>query len=290
MPVKIITDSTAYLSDEELSSFDIDRLSLYINDGSASVKEVDLDYFEFYYRLKDMSTIPKSAQPSPEDILESFRRAIAEGREVLAVLISSKMSGTIQSAEMLARQFMSEHPGSRIEILDSRSNSRELGFAALSAAVAAKAGESLDACIEAARNTMMRSRFIFAPKTLEYLTRGGRIGRASALLGSLLKIVPILTVDDEGLTSTFAKVRSFNKALLTMRDKMLEDIELGGGLKNICIHSIAELNLAQEFKRDLIDPVLGMDVDIVNIGPVIGAHVGPAVGLVYETNNPLRSL
>lgn len=289
MAVKVITDSTAYLSGEQLSEFNIDQLSLFINDGGTSTREVDIDYFEFYEHLKNLEEIPKSAQPAPEEISTAFKKALNEGMDVLGVFISAGMSGTVQSAEMLARQVMEEMPGSRIKIVDSKSNCRELGIAALSGAVAAKAGMGLEACVEAVRHSMERTRFIFAPKSLEYLTRGGRIGRASSLIGSLLQLVPILTVED-GHTSTLGKVRTFKRALRTMRDKLLEDIEIGGGLKRIYIHSIAELELAQAFKRDYIDPILKREIDIVMVGPVIGAHVGPAVGLVYETNEPLRSI
>lgn len=287
MTVSLVTDSTTYIPQEARDQYGIEVASLYINDGDSHEREADMDYHAFYERLKDMAVLPKSAQPSPETLQEMFLRIVERGDEVLAVFLSSEMSGTVQSAHMVADMIRSTHPEAQICIIDSETNSMQEGYAVLAGAQAAQSGATLDECAQAVRDTMARSRFIFAPQSLEYLKRGGRIGRASALLGSLIKLVPILTVEN-AVTTTFAKVRTYPRALATMRDKMMEDAQAAGGFKNICLHYICDKKLAEDFQREFIEPALGHTVDLIAIGPVIGTHVGPAVGIVYETVEPLR--
>lgn len=287
MAVSVVTDSTTYIPSALIDELHIDVVSLYIYDGDRHELESEMDYQAFYHRLEDMEVLPKSALPSPETIKESFMRIIERGDDVLAVFLSSEMSGTVEAANMVADMIRKEHPEARITVVDSETNSMQEGYAVLAGARAAAAGATLEECEKAARDTMARSRFIFAPQTLEYLKRGGRIGRASALLGTLIKLVPILTVEN-AVTSTYAKVRTYPKALATMRDKMLADAEAAGGFKNVCLHYICDKALAEMFQREYIEPALGHKVDLIALGPVIGTHVGPAVGIVYETVNPLR--
>ena len=287
MAVSVVTDSTTYIPSDLLEELSIDVVSLYIYDGDRHELESEMDYQAFYRRLEDMEVLPKSALPSPETLKESFMRIVERGDEVLAVFLSSAMSGTVQAANLVADMIRKEHPHAQISIVDSETNSMQEGYAVLSGARAAASGATLKQCEQAVRETMARSRFIFAPQTLEYLKRGGRIGRASALLGTLIKLVPILTVEN-AVTTTYAKVRTYPKALITMRDKMFADAEEAGGFKNICLHYICDRSLAEMFQREYVEPALGHAVELIPIGPVIGTHVGPAVGIVYETVNPLR--
>jgi DegV family protein with EDD domain len=228
-----------------------------------------------------MRTLPTSSQPSLESFLEAFGRALEHGTDVLGVFVSSKMSGTLEAARIAADMILAENPGARIELLDSGSNSMEQGFGALAAADAAVAGESLERCMEVARDTISRTRYLFTPETLEYLRRGGRIGHASALLGGLLQIKPILTVED-GETTTFAKVRTHGKALSEIASKFAKDIE-AYGLNQVIVHYIGEPGPAEAFAREQIEPLANRPVEIMPVSPVIGLHVGPAVGIVYET-------
>lgn len=287
MAVSVVTDSTTYIPSALLEELNIDVVSLYIFDGDHHDLETEMDYQAFYRRLEDMEVLPKSAQPSPDTLKESFMRIIERGDDVLAVFLSSAMSGTVETANMVADMIRAEHPDAHIAIIDSETNSMQEGYAVLAGARAAAADATLEECEQAARDTMARSRFIFAPQTLEYLKRGGRIGRASALIGTLIKLVPVLTVEN-AFTTTYAKVRTYPKALAAMRDKMLADAEAAGGFKNICLHYICDKSLAEQYQRDYIEPALGHKVELIPIGPVIGTHVGPAVGIVYETVNSLR--
>ncbi len=286
MAVHIITDSTNYLPAEDLARFGIASVPLHVHDGDEMRPETEIDLVAFYQRLADTRTIPTSSQPSPEDLVEAFADATADGAEALGIFMSEKMSGTMQVAELAAGMVREQHPGVSLAVLDSESNCMQEGFAVLSAAETAQGGGTLAECEAAARETMRRTRFLFTPQTLEYLKRGGRISGASALLGSLLQITPILTVED-GETTVAAKVRTRAKALQEIASRMRSDVERCG-LRRAVVHGIVDMDEAARFGRELIDPVVGSPVPVVPVGPVIGLHVGPAVAVAYETVDPLR--
>jgi DegV family protein with EDD domain len=158
----------------------------------------------------------------------------------------------------------------------------EEGFGALAAAQAALAGEAIERCIDAAAETLRRTRYLFTPHTLEYLRRGGRIGGASAMIGSLLQIRPILTVED-GETQEFAKVRTQSKALAEIARKFADDIA-AFGLADVIVHYIHDRELAERYANEQIAPLAGgRPIRVIPVSPVIGLHVGPAIGVVYTT-------
>lgn len=285
MSVHVVTDSVASMPSHYLESLGIEVVSLFVNDGDRHEADVDIDLDSFYRRLADMSHIPTSSQPSVESFVTAFGDAVRRGQDVVGVFISEKMSGTVQTARMAAEMVLEQMPGARIEIVDSRSNSMQEGFAALAAAKAAQAGESVERCVAAAIETTKRTRYLFTPDTLEYLRRGGRIGTAGALLGTLLQIRPILTVRD-GETTTFAKVRTTSRALSEMARTFADDIATFG-LRQVVVHYIADRAAAEEFAAAHIAPIVGTEVEIVPVSPVIGVHVGPAVAVAYETEREL---
>lgn len=284
--VHIVTDSTNYLPTEDLARLGIERVSLQVHDGDDMRPETDIDLDAFYRRLADTRTIPTSSQPSPDEMYRAFSAITEHGDEVLGAFLSGKMSGTAQAAELAARMVLEERPEARIAIVDTESNCMQEGFAVLSAAEKAAAGGTLEECEAAARETMLRTRFLFTPHTLEYLARGGRISGASALLGSLLQIVPVLTVE-HGETTVAGKVRTRKKAFAELVSRMKADTD-GAGLRRVVVHGIVDLPEAERFAREFVEPAVGHPVPVVPIGPVIGLHVGPAVGLVYETEQPIR--
>ncbi|NTU71670.1 MAG: DegV family protein [Coriobacteriia bacterium] len=286
MAVTLITDSLASIPAEDAAAAGIDVVSLYINDGDANVLDVDLDMADFYRRLADMRTLPTSSQPAVDAFLSAFRRAVEGGSEVLGVFVSRKMSGTLEAARIAADMLRSEIPGARVELFDTGSNSMQEGFAVLAAAKAAQAGETIERCIESARETVARTRYLFMPESLEYLRRGGRIGAASALLGGLLQIKPILTVEN-GETTTFAKVRTRGKAVAEMARAFADDVA-ANGLRRVIVHYIGEPGPAQAFATEYIEPVVGSAVRVIPVSAVVGLHVGPAVAIAYETERALR--
>jgi len=176
---------------------------------------------------------------------------------------------------------LEKYPDAVIEIIDSRSNCMELGFAVLAAARAAQKGQSLVEVVAEADQVITKSRFLFVPESLEYLKKGGRIGGASALFGSVLQIRPILTVID-GKTDLLTKVRQQKRAIQKIIDTALDDLR-HYGLGDIAVHHI---NCEAEGKKvaEVLASSLGRQIPVYPIGPVIGLHVGPGtIGVVYYT-------
>jgi len=281
MPVSVVTDSVSSIPAPDAAGLGIDVVSMYIHDGQTNLRELDMDVADFYRRIQDMDTLPTSAQPSIDSFVSVFKSAVDRGSEVLGVFVSHKMSGTYDAACMAAGIVLAERPGARIELLDSGSNSLQEGFGAIAAAKAAKAGATIDRCIHAAQDTLRRTRYLFTPTTLEYLRRGGRIGAASAMVGGLLQIKPILTVEN-GEATQFGKVRTQSRALAEIARKFSDDVS-AYGLRQVVVHYIGDIEPAQRFARQHIEPLVGRPVRVIAVSPVVGLHVGPAVALVYET-------
>lgn len=285
MNVKVLTDSTSYIDKNIKSNLDIKTVSLNVKFDKENFRETDIDNNNFY-KMMDEKGIPFSSQPSVSEIYNEMKSIAAVGDELLCIFISSDMSGTYSTAYMVKKMILEKYKNAKIKILDSRSNSMQLGFAVIAAAKAAKEGKTLDEVSKVAEKIFKTSRFLFIPENLEYLRKGGRIGGASALIGNLLKIIPILTVED-GKTTVLAKVRTKKKAVLAMLDKMFEDIE-NYGLGEIIVHHINCYDEAIQL-ASLIEQKLQIRVNICDIGPVIGVHVGPgAIGVVYYTQKKLR--
>lgn len=285
MSVKVVTDSVASIPPELARELGIEVVPLFVTDGEHEEADTEIDVEQFWERLARMDGLPTSSQPSVASFVAAFTRAVEQGISVLGVFISEKMSGTCQAARLAAGIVRERIPEAMIEILDSRSNSLQEGFAAIAAARAALAGQQLEGCVAAALDTMRRTRYLFTPHTLEYLRRGGRIGAAAALLGSLLEIRPVLTVID-GQAGVFARVRTQTRALAEIARQFQDDVSRYG-LKQVVVHYIADRETAASFARERIEPIAERPVPVLPVSPVIGLHVGPAVGLCYETEREI---
>ena len=281
MAIKIVTDSTSYISDEYIKKYDIKLVSLNVIINGVSSREIDIENEVFYEEIKNSKEIPKSSQPIPEEMLNTFREIVEDGDSIVGIFLSSKMSGTYSSANMIKDMILEDYPDADIHILDSKTNCMQMGFAVIEAARTASEGKSINEVINAANHVINNSRFLFTPETLEYLKKGGRIGGAAALFGNVLQIKPILTVVN-GETSVFKKVRTRKKAIEEIVKTVLEEIE-SKGLGDIVVHHINcqedGLKLAKALENKL-----GKKVEIQSIGPVIGVHVGPgSIGIAYYT-------
>ena len=281
MGIKIETDSTSYIPQEYIKKYDIKIVSLNVVMNGDSRREVDIDNKYFYKEMNESKEIPKSSQPIPQEMLEIFKGIVEEGDSVVGIFLSSKMSGTYSTANMVKEMVLEEYPNANIQILDSKTNCMQMGFAAIEAAKASNEGKSMDEVIARAEYVFNNSRFLFTPETLEYLKKGGRIGGAAALFGNILQIKPILTVVD-GETSVFKKVRTRKKTIEEIVTTVLNDIE-SKGLGDIIVHHI---NCEEEGLKlaKILEEKLCRKVSIQSIGPVIGLHVGPgSIGIAYYT-------
>lgn len=281
MAIKIVTDSTSYISDEYIKKYDIKLVSLNVIINGVSSREIDIENEVFYEEIKNSKEIPKSSQPIPEEMLNTFREIVEDGDSIVGIFLSSKMSGTYSNANMIKDMILEDYPDAEIHILDSKTNCMQMGFAVIEAARTASEGKSINEVINAANHVINNSRFLFTPETLEYLKKGGRIGGAAALFGNVLQIKPILTVVN-GETSVFKKVRTRKKAIEEIVKTVLEEIE-AKGFGDIVVHHINcqedGLKLAKALENKL-----GKKVEIQSIGPVIGVHVGPgSIGIAYYT-------
>lgn len=231
--------------------------------------------------MDESNEIPKSSQPSIEEMKNVFLNIAKDGYDIVGIFISSKMSGTYSTAHLVRDIVLEEYPNTNIELIDSRSNCMQMGFSAIQAGRAAKKGESIEKVVEEAKKVINSSRFLFVPETLKYLKKGGRIGSASALFGTILQIRPILTVEN-GETSVYDKVRTKKKAVEVILKKVLDDMT-ERGLGEVIVHHInceeEGLNLAKRLEKELKIPV-----KIQSIGAIIGLHVGPgSIGVAYYT-------
>lgn len=287
MSTKIVADSTSYLGKELLDKYDIKQVSLSIDFEDVSYKETEISSSEFYKKMKTKG-IPKSSQPPIGELVACFHDIATNGDDVVGVFLSSEMSGTYQTALMAKNMVLEMLPNANIQIVDSRSNCMQLGFVILTAAKAAIEGLSTDEIVKKALDNIDKSRFLFIPDNLEYLQKGGRIGRASAILGNLFKIIPILTVED-GITSIYKKIRTKQKAVNNMIEKVLEDASNHGGLEEIVVHHIDNIEEAKLVAERLKDILSINTIAIHDIGPVIGLHVGPGtIAIAYYTKEKMR--
>jgi DegV family protein with EDD domain len=272
--VRIVTDSTADLSSAQQRSAGITVVPLNVHFGDQVFRDrVDLTGAEFFEKLKSSPQHPRTSQPSVGAFEEAFRALRADGHEVAAVLLSAKVSGTYNSALMASRSVDQDH----IEVIDSESASMALGFLALEAADKAKAGASLKDVAAHVRALVPKAKILAAMDTLTYLERGGRIGKARALLGSLLNVKPLITVQ-EGEVVPLGRARSWPQAL----DRLVEILERDNRVTRLAVlHGAADTD-AQQLRARVASHYPGLEIQLAEIGPVIGVYTGPGVvGFTY---------
>lgn len=284
MPVAVVTDSTAYLPSEIVERYGITVVPLYIVFGDRTVPEVEItDYGAFFEELRSADNLPKTSQPSVGDFVGAFEPLLARGDEVVSIHISGGISGTVESARQAAEQLERDGKGGeRVRVVDSSTAAGGLGFVATAAAHCARQGGTIDEVVDAANRARAELKMWFAIDTLEFLKRGGRIGAASAWIGSTLRIKPILTVERE--LSPVERVRTSSRMFERMVDYATQRHQSGADCW--VVQHIA----ADEQAERLVDrcrEVFGCEPLFVSeIGPVLSAHTGP--GLLGVGSIPAR--
>jgi DegV family protein with EDD domain len=286
--VRIVTDSTAYLPQGWISEHGIELVSLSVNeDGRRPERELDMDWAAFYSRMRDSRVLPKSSQPVPEELIDVFEAAATRGAQVCAVFLSSGLSGTLSGAGTARADVLSRHPDAVIELVDSQTTSAPLAYIVRKAAVRAAEGGDAAQCAETARRAALCARWLVMPAGLENLRKGGRIGGAAALVGSALQILPILTVENgsvELLKRVRTRRRQLEEAVAFFRDETAS-----AGSDSVAVLQIEESAERDEVVRRVTE-VCGRQPDLLDVGPVVGLHVGPAVGIAYLTERPIHEV
>lgn len=281
MSIRIIADSTCYLPKEYIDKYNVSIVSLNVLLNGKSYRETDLENDWFYKEMSKSPSIPTSSQPSIDDFYKAIESQVKEGHDIVGIFLSSDMSGTFSTSNLVKEMILEKYPNANIVMLDSRSNCMQAGYAILEAAKAAADNKSLYEVVSIAKSVIENSKFIFVPDTLDYLKKGGRIGGAAALFGSLLQIKPILTVTD-GKTTVLTKVRTKKKAIDKIIDTVMEQ-NLKSPIKGLIVHHINCESEGQELANKLQDKLGISNIKIQSIGPIIGLHVGPgSIGVAYH--------
>ncbi len=274
MAVAVVTDTTHYLPSELVAAQGLHLDSLYVRFGEELERESDMpDFDRFYERLRSAKDLPTTSQPSIGDFLAVYEPLLERGDEIVSIHLSAGISGTYDSALQARAQLEERGHRGRIEVLDSETAAGGMGLVALGAAARARSGAGLNEVVAHARTTREALKIWFAVDSLEYLRRGGRVGAAQAWLGGALKIKPILTLEAE--ITPVERVRTSGKA----HDRMVEymrsraaDGADGWVVQHIQAHEQAERLVAQGREIYGCEPAF-----VSEVGPVIGAHVGPGL-------------
>ncbi len=272
MAVRILTDSTADIAPTLAESLGITLVPLTVFFGEEAYRDgIDMDTATFFNRLATSKVLPRTSQPAPGAFQEAFIRLMQEGTDgILAITISSKLSGTYQSACTARDSLPEEYKHVPIEIIDSESVSVGIAYTAMQAADEAKQGLPLETVKAHALDRLARTRILFALDTLEYLSKGGRIGGASALVGSILSIKPILSFKD-GLVVPIERPRTRSKAYARIAQLVADAGPLEGAM---IVESDAEVG---QQLSDALKSVYTGDIPRYNFGAVIGTYSGPHV-------------
>jgi len=270
VPVAVVTDSTTYLPRELIERWGIEEVSLYVGWGDDRRPEHEYDLGDFYKRLCESDDLPSTSQPSVGDFLAHFEPLAEAGRDVVSIHIASGLSGTYESASEAARVVADKGLSGRVEVVDGQTGAGGLGCMVLSAAQAAERGMGVDDVVAEAQQTRQGLEMWFCLDTLEYLRRGGRIGAAQALVGTALKIKPILTFGTE--IAPVGRVRTRQRA----RERMI------AYLHELHDREATDWIVQHAQSPDDADALVAKGTAIfgkeplfcTQVGPVLGTHLG----------------
>ena len=271
MAVKVVVDSASDLPSDVAEKLDITIVPCYVTFGTEDYKDgVDIQADEFYKRLVGGPVLPKTSQPSPGDLIEVYDRLGEDADGIVSIHVSAKLSATYNSAEQAKAQSSADCP---IEVVDSAQACMGFGVIAIAAAREASKGSSVEKVAEVARDAAGRSELFFLVNTLEYLEKGGRIGKARAMLGSVLRIKPMLTVTD-GEVHELGKVRTFAKGIARLQQVTRSHAPLA----SLWVLHTTTPDLAGEIAASMADLLPeGQEPLIARPGPTVGTYVGPGV-------------
>ncbi|CAM3897851.1 DegV family protein [Mesobacillus zeae] len=274
--IKIVTDSTADLGEEIIREYGITVVPLSLTiDGEHFLDRVDITPIEFLEKMKKSEELPKSSQPSSGEFLKVYDELGDEGYEVLSIHMTGGMSGTVRSAESAAK--MSQ---TKVTVVDSRFISKGLAFQVLEAAEMAKKGRSIEEIVARLAVVREQTRLFVVVDTLENLVKGGRIGKGKAMIGSLLNIKPIASLEG-GEYNPVSKARSHSQVVKYLSKQFAEDVK-GKVIKGVGLTHAEGLELASRLKDTIMEMTGYSKVDIEDTTPIISTHTGiGAIGFMY---------
>lgn len=278
--VRIVTDSTADIPADVREKYGITMVSLKVLFGEETYRDaVDLTTEEFYSRLTASPVLPKTSQPSPAEFLEVYEQLLAEDptTPIVSIHLASVLSGTYQSATIA--KSMVEIEGADIRVIDSCSASYGHGMQVVLAAQMAENGASADEIVAAAAERQQNTGIYFLVDTLDYLQKGGRIGKAAAMIGSILNIKPILSLEPNGTVTAVDKARGSKKAMA----KIVELLKQRFGNDELAL-AVAKTNdeaTANELRDRLTAELNIKEIHYTTVGTVIGTYTGPGTSAVF---------
>lgn len=277
--IKIVTDSTADLSEELLRKYHISVLPLSISiDGTVYSDRFDIQPDEFIEKMESAAELPKSSQPPLGAFIELYEELTADGSEVISIHLSSELSGTYQTAVSASNMV-----GGNITVIDSMYISKGLGFQVVRAALLAEEGMTAEAIVKDLENLRDRTSLYVTIDHFDNLIKGGRIGRGKALLGSLLKVKPIARLED-GIYTPEKNVRSSSQLIRYLTGQFVSAVK-GRTVQAIGIAHADALDLAHRLKDSLLEHIPGIDIDIDYTTPIISVHTGKgAIGFTFYTD------
>jgi DegV family protein with EDD domain len=271
--VAVVTDSVADLPPQVAEEFGITVVPLVVRFGTELYRDgLDLDPDQFYGKLKTSKALPATSVPPPAAFADAYDKLSEKTNEIVVICLTSKLSATYQVA-LQAVGLLKKR--CRIEVLDSQWAVMAQGFIAIAAARAARAGASLDEVVDVARHTMHRVDMVAAFDTLEYLERGGRIGKAQAFLGSLLKVNPIICMKN-GEVHPLARERSRAKAI----DYLYNFVEDFGNVEGLAVEYATDSDEADRLVQKLHSKYPQVPIYLSRTSPAIGTHTGPGLIVV----------
>lgn len=275
----VVMDSTGYLTRDILDRFQIHVVPLNVTVGAETFAETELSTADFLAKLKEISGLSTTSQPSVGDFLKVYEALFASGVEdILSIHLSRALSGTVVTAQM-ARDLASKP---NIHIVDSETTALSLGLLGWAAGEWAEAEIPVQVIVKRLEELKKKTRLYFIVETLENLRRGGRIGGGAALIGTLLQIKPILFVNEQGKIDVYDKVRSRTRAWERVKQELRSDLA-GGEHYRICVQHVGSPELGENLAAELRAEYPGQDILVFAAGPVIATHVGQgAFGLSYQ--------
>ncbi len=277
--IRIVTDSTAYLPENVIEQYNITVVSLAVTFRNETYPEGSMyTNEEFFQMVAESATLPTTSQPPVGEFAAAFNKLFEQGAEdIICICLSSAMSGTYFSAKTAAEMLGND----RIHVLDSKSTITPQAYMVIEAAERADKGESVGQILEAIEALKQKVKLFFVVQHLENLRKGGRIGGAATLIGTLLQIKPILYINNQGIIDVFDKVRTKAKAWARVCEELNSALATGKPHKVTVIHVCAQEE-AEALARELREKYPNQPVDIHAMGKVIGVHVGQgAVGLGF---------